>query len=83
MTTVNETPAPAPAVEGKIVNDDAPKKFCFTRKTLITTAVATTTVVAGTLVVVYLRAKGTDPKHVVDAAIDAAKETVETASSVS
>lgn len=56
-----------------------PKKFCFTRKQIIATAVAATTVAASAAVVIYLKAKGTDPKELVDVAVEAVKETVESA----
>lgn len=76
MSNTNETPAAT--VEGVVI-DSSKKKFCFTRKQIIVTAVATTTVVATTVAVVYLKAKGTDPKEIVDVAIEAVKETVENA----
>jgi len=63
-------------VEGKIVEENPKKKFCFTRKQIITAAAAATTVVAGTAVVVYLKAKGTDPKELVEVAAHAVSETV-------
>lgn len=78
MSHINENPETI--VEGKVVEDTPEKKYCFTRKNIITAVAAATTVAAGAAVVVYLRAKGTDAKEVVDAAIDAAKETVENAS---
>lgn len=74
----NDNVNPAPVVE---TIEDAPsnKKFCFTRKQIIIAAAATATAVAGTAVVVYLKAKGTDVQEVVTAASDAVKETVESA----
>lgn len=75
----NTTETQTPVVEGNVV-DSSDKKFCFSRKTLITAAVAATTVVAGTAVVVYLRAKGTDVKEITEVAVEAVKETVENAS---
>lgn len=63
-------------VEGVVVDENPTKKFCFTRKQIITASVAATTVAAGAVVMVYLKAKGTDPKEIVDAAAHAVKETV-------
>lgn len=74
----NNTTPETPAVEGVVV--DSEKKYCFTRKSIITAAVAATTVVATTAVVVYLRAKGTDVKEVAEVAVEAVKDTVENAS---
>lgn len=69
-----------PVVEGVVIDENPQKKFCFTRKQIIATAVAATTVAAGAVVVVYLKAKGTDPKEIVDVAVEAVKDTVENAS---
>lgn len=74
----NTTETQTPVVEGTVI-DSSPKKFCFTRKQIITASIAATTVAASAVVVVYLRAKGTDPKEIVDVAVDAVKETVENA----
>jgi hypothetical protein len=74
----NTTETQTPVVEGTVI-DSSPKKYCFTRKQIIATAVAATTVAATAAAVVYLRAKGTDPKEIVDVAVDAVKETVENA----
>jgi hypothetical protein len=77
MSNTNETQTPV--VEGVVVDENPQKKFCFTRKQIIAAAAAATTVAAGTAVVVYLRAKGTDPSELVHVAVDAVKETVENA----
>jgi len=77
MSNPTQTPE-TPVVEGVVI-DSSPKKFCFTRKQIITASIAATTVAASAAVVVYLRAKGTDPKEIVDVAVEAVKDTVENA----
>lgn len=52
------------------------KRYAFTKKQIIAAAATATTAVVATAAIVFLKAKGVEPSEVVEAAVEAAKETV-------